>query len=159
MATTKTIATARGLLVSIAQHGAKIEQHMEALANLKGMDYAAFESCRGEFVAAYCSARGTTPEDKTANAAARKGWSRIMSGLGIEKPASESSAAVAKRAQRAAKPSAEKTASPAKGEVKASAIKHELSAIEAHLVSLFRRGRFADMIELVRSEAEKASPM
>ena len=157
MATTKTIATARGLLVSIAQHGAKIEQYMGDLAKLKGMDYAAFESCRADFISAYCEARGTTAEDKTANAAARKGWSRVMAGLGIEKPASESAAAVAKRAQRAAKPAAEKA--PAKGEAKASAIKQELSAIEAHLVSLFRRGRFGDIIELVRSEAEKAAPM
>lgn len=157
MATTKTIATARGLLVSIAQHGAKIEQYMEALANLKGMDYAAFESCRADFVSAYCEARGTTAEDKKANAAARKGWSRVMAGLGIEKPASESAAAVAKRAQRAAKPAAEKA--PAKGTEKAVAVKQELTAIEAHIISLFRRGRFADIVDLIRSEAEKAAPM
>ena len=156
MASTKTLTAARNLLVSIAQQGAKIEQSMVELAQLKGMSFDDFEGIRSDFVNAYCEARNVPTTDKAANAAARKGWSRILAGLGIKKPSSESAAATAKRAQRAAKGG---TKPPAKGAEKAGAVKQELTAIEAHIVSLYRRGRFADILALIHSEAEKASPM
>ena len=159
-ASAKTIAAARTIVVNIAQHGAKIEACMAELAQLKGMGYADWEKIRVDFVAAYCEARGADKTDKTANAAARKGWSRILASLGVEKPKSESAEAVAKRAARAKKPAAGRVVSPMKTEETkkaASAIKQELSAIEAHLVSLFRRGQFKAMIDILHSEAEKSA--
>ena len=79
-----------------------------------------------------------------------------MAGLGIKKPVSDSTDATKKRAQRAAKGG---TKPPAKGGETAKGVKQELTGLEVHLISLLRRGRFADVIDLVRSEAEKASPM
>lgn len=161
-ATAKTIAAARTIVVAIAQHGAKIEACMAELAQLKGMGYADWERVRADFVAAYCEARGVDKSDKTTNAAARKGWSRILAALGVEKPKSENAAAVAKRAARAKKPADGRVASPMKtAEAKkaAAAIKQELTGIEAHLISLFRRGQFKAMIDILHSEAEKATPV
>ena len=161
-ASAKTLATARTIVRTIAQHGAKIEACMAELAQLKGMGYADWEKIRVDFVAAYCEARGVDVKDKTANAAARKGWSRIMSSLGVEKPKSESAEAVTKRGQRAKKPSTKggRVVSPMDAEAstkKAAAIKQELTAIEAHLVSLFRRGQFKAMIDILHGEDKKAA--
>ena len=161
-ASAKTLATARTIVRTLAVHGAKIDACIGDLARLKGMTYADWEKIRVDFVAAYCEARGVDPKDKTANAAARKGWSRIMSSLGVEKPKSESAEAVTKRGQRAKKPSTKggRVVSPMDAEAatkKAAAIKQELTAIEAHLVSLFRRGQFKAMIDILHSEAEKTA--
>ena len=160
-ASAKTLATARTIVRSIAEAGAKIEACMAELHALKGMTYENWEAVRADFVVAYCEARGADPKDKTASAAARKGWSRIMSALGVEKPKSDSTAAVAKRGQRAKKPTVPgKIVSPmaaAEAAKKAATVKESLTAIEAHLLSLFRRGQFAAMIDILRSEAEKTA--
>ena len=161
-ASAKTLATARTIVRTLAVHGAKIDACMGELAQLKGMTFSDWEKVRVDFVAAYCEARGVDAKDKSANAAARKGWSRILAALGVEKPKSENAEAVAKRAARAKKPSTNggRVVSPMEGGAatkKAAAVKQELTAIEAHLVSLFRRGQFKAMIDILHSEAEKAA--
>lgn len=160
-ASAKTLTSARALVRTIAEAGAKIDQYIVDLGALKGMTYADWESVRSDFITAYCEARGVGPKDKTASAAARKGWSRIMAALGVKKPVSDSTAAVAKRGQRAKKPVATgKVVSPmaaTEAAKKAATVKESLTAIEAHLLSLFRRGQFAAMIDILRSEVEKAA--
>lgn len=172
MANAKTITTARNLLVNVAQLGAKTEAAIDSLRALKGMTYADFESVRGDFVAAFCEARGADKADKTANAAARKGWGRILAAIGVKKPVSDSEAAQKKRAQRASKANATekeklgealanpgKLVQPLKGAERAGAIKMELSGFEAHILSLYRRGKYSDLIDILHSEAEKNSPL
>lgn len=160
MATKATIAAARKLLVSIAQKGAEMESLVDKLRELKGMDYHAYESVRADFVEAYCTARGADPKDKAANAAARKGWSRLMAALGIKKPKSETEAAARKRAARQAqkvdKADEGEPMAPAKATNVGQKIKMELVPAEAHLVHLVRRGAIAAAVDYLHKLAESA---
>ena len=129
----------------------------------KGITPAQYKTMREQWVKGYVSGMGCT-EKRAANAWATV-WQGVESSHGFKKP--KTAEAAKKAAQRAAKPKTEDKSrttgnvpdSPTEGAKATRAIKTELSAIEAHIVNLWRRGRFGDIVQLVQSEAEKAAPM
>lgn len=134
----------------------------EQLKVNKEITPAQYKTMRSQWVSGYMSGMGCT-EKRAANAWATV-WNGVESAHGFKKP--KSAEAEKKAAQRAAKPAVDKSRTtgnvpdaPDAGEKTAKAVKVELSAIEAHILSLWRRGRFGDIVSLVQSEAEKAAPM
>lgn len=122
-----------------------------------------YKTTRAAWVAGYEKGNACTQKR------AENAWSQVfaeLSGLyGIKKP--QSVAAAKKAGERAAKP-ADKPAKPAKpddtvtpplkGVAAAAATKATLSGIEAHIVDLFRRGKFKDAVDFIQMEAAKAAP-
>lgn len=150
---------ATALVVDAAHTEAAAEKAVAAF-KAASVDWAHYKTLRAAYIKARREASGCKAD------AAAKAWERLCAKAGYKAPKSTSKAAVAKAAQReAAKPSeADKTTkgrivSPMSGKKTAAAAKMELSGIEAHLVDLFRRGKFAAIIDICHSEAEKAATM
>ena len=160
MATKGIITKARSIVISIAQKGAEIDALIEQLRGLK-LTFAEYKTIRADFVAAYCEAKGADPKDKTANNTARKAWSRILQAVGVEKPLSETEEAKRKRQARQANKAsgADEGApkAPTSATTSAAKVKMELSASEAHLVQLVRRGLIAAAVDYLHQIAEKAT--
>lgn len=123
---------------------------------------AQYKTMRTQWVNGYMSGMNCT-EKRAANAWATV-WNGVEAAHGFKKP--KTAEAAKKAAQRAAaKPAAVDKSqkagnvpdAPDAGEKAAKAVKVELSAIEAHILSLWRRGRFGDIVALVQSEAEKTA--
>lgn len=118
---------------------------------------ATYKAMRADWIKGYMAGYGCT--EKRAENAWAETWRHVEQAFNMKKP--QSTAAAAKQAQRMknapAKPA--KTTPPTDGDVAAKAVKVELSAIEAHIVSLWKRGKFADIIQICQSEAEKQAPM
>lgn len=133
----------------------------EQLDVKKELTPAKYKAMREQWIKGYASGMACT-EKRAANAWAEV-WKGVESAHGFKKP--KSAEAEKKAAQRAAKPASsdksQKTGNvpdaPDAGEKTAKAVKVELSAIEAHILSLWRRGRFGDIVTLVQSEAEKTA--
>ena len=135
----------------------------EQLKANKEITPAQYKAMREQWIKGYMSGMDCT--EKRAQNAWATVWQGVESAHGFKKP--KSAEAAKKAAQRAAKPaSSDKSQkagnvpdAPADGAKATKAIKTELSAIEAHILSLWRRGRFGDIVALAQSEAEKAAPM
>ena len=148
---------------------------VDQLEGKKDLTPASYKTMREQWIKGYVTAMKCT-EKRGENAWATV-WRGVETDHGIKKP--KSSAAVKKAAQRdtakttkpetapdapakgakVAKTTKPETApdAPAKGAKVAKTTKIELSAIEAHILSLWRRGRFGDIVALVQSEAEKTA--
>lgn len=140
------------------QNGAELA---ELLPQLPTWDKATYDAVRGAWVAGYMGAYDCT--EKRAGNAWREAFNAACEMVpgGLRKP---QNADAAKRAARraAAKPDAADKSpdagnvqSPAEGGEVAGAVLGKLSAIEEHIVSLMRRGKFKDAIDLLHSEAER----
>ena len=134
----------------------------EQLNVKKELTPAQYKAMREQWIKGYVSGMACT--EKRAQNAWATVWQGVEAAHGFKKPKTEEAAK--KAAQRAAKPATDKSQksgnvpdAPDAGEKSAKAVKVELSAIEAHILSLWRRGRFGDIVALVQSEAEKAAPM
>jgi hypothetical protein len=145
----------------------------DALASMPAdfeLTVATYATLRAEWVAGYAEGFGCT--EKRAQNAWAEVWRAACDAFGFAKPQSER--ALAAQAQRApqvqankAGKAAQKAAAeaakaalapvpPIKGAEAAKRIKIEVIAIEAHIIDLFRRGKFGDVITIMHSEAEKA---
>ena len=133
----------------------------EQLKVNKEITPAQYKAMREQWIKGYMSGMGCT--EKRAQNAWATVWQGVEAAHGFKKP--KSAEAEKKAAQRAAKPASsdksQKTGnvpdSPIAGEKTAKAVKVELTSIEAHILSLWRRGRFGDIVTLVQSEAEKTA--
>ena len=165
MATKVVINKARALVVGIAQKGAEIDALVEQLRGLK-LTFSDYKGLRADFCRAYCEAKGADPKDKTVNAAARKAWSRVLKAVGVERPLSENEEAKRKRQARLANKAGGAGAgagadegapkAPAAGAKIGAKIMMELTASEAHLVQLLRRGQLAAAVDYIHKIAEAA---
>lgn len=164
MVTKATLSKARALVTAIAQKGCEIDHLIAQLRALK-LSWGDYKTLRESFIGAYCEAKGASPEDKATNAAARKAWSRILQAAGVERPLSESEEAQRKRAARQAKAAADTKAvvsdegapeAPASGALAGTRVQMELTASEAHLVRLVRRGLVAAAVDYLHKLAEAA---
>lgn len=142
------LAAARAAIRNVATTLAAYQEAIEPLMKMS-ITYKQWESLRKDFTEAYQKSR----PDVSA-AAARQAWSRLSRNAGMVKPASDSAEAVKKRSQRKAAKGVDTATTAAKAKM----IKTELNALEAHLISLLRRGQYAAMVEIIQSEAAKANP-
>lgn len=124
-------------------------------------NYAEFELARKAWVTYYCAYMG---DAKTT--AANQAFSYRMKACGFEKPKNDNAEAKRKRAERAAKKASEAstagdtdetTAKDGTGAASATKVKMELTAIEAHLLAMFRAGKFEMCNEFIASQATKAA--
>lgn len=124
---------------------------------------AEFKARRTCWVSAYMARMGCS--DKSA----ANRFAEMVKAAEVVKP--QTAEAAAKQATRAANPakpaskgeapaaSVESIAGPAKGTAVGTKVKAELSAMEAHIVDLYRRGKFADLLALLQSEQKAAAPV
>lgn len=124
---------------------------------------AEFKARRTCWVAAYQARMGCS--DKSA----ANRFAEMIKAADVVKP--QTAEAAAKQATRAANPAkpADKSrtagdvpasiAGPAKGAAVGTKVKAELSAMEAHILDLYRRGKLADVIALLQSEMKAAAPV
>ena len=143
-----------------ADQGDQAVEFAALFAPLLG-DYAEFETARKAWVTYYCAFMG---DAKTT--AANQAFSYRMKACGFEKPKNDSAEAMRKRAERAAKKASETatsgedseaTAKDGTGAASAAKVKMELTAIEAHLLAMFRAGKFEMCNEFIASQATKAA--
>lgn len=141
-----------------------VQSVAEQLKVNKELTPAQYKTMREQWIKGYMSGMDCT--EKRAQNAWATVWQGVEAAHGFKKP--KSAEAEKKAAQRAAAKPASSDKSqkagnvpdaPDAGEKTAKAVKVELSAIEAHILSLWRRGRFGDIVALAQSEAEKAAPM
>lgn len=131
-----------------------------------GMDNTAdgvaeFKTRRECWVKAYTARMGCS--DKSA----QNRFAEMVKSAEVVKPQTAEAAKKAEQRQAAApaKPDksqkagnvAESIAAPAKGAAIGTKVKAELSAMEAHIVDLYRRGKLADIITLLQSEVKTAA--
>ena len=124
-----------------------------------------FKARRACWVGAYMARMGCS--DKSA----ANRFAEMVKAAEVVKPqTAEAAAKQAKRAANPAKPAASdkspdvgnvpaSIAGPAKGAAVGTKIKAELSAMEAHILDLYRRGKLADVIAILQSEMKAAAPV
>lgn len=106
-----------------------------------------------EFQRAFCL--GMAAERAIDPDSARRAFNRLTENMGLTKP--QTAAAKAKQAGRAAQ-AGDEEASPkdGAGEAAAQAVQMGLSAMEAHLISMLRAGKFTQAAQAVADMAEAA---
>ena len=125
---------------------------------------AEFKTRRTCWVSAYQARMGCS--DKSA----ANRFAEMIKAADVTKP--QTAEAAAKQATRAANPAApadksqpagnvpaDSIAGPAKGAAAGTKIKAELSAMEAHILDLYRRGKLADVVQILQSEMKAAAPV
>ena len=122
--------------------------------------FALWESAAGNFAKGYSKVEGCKLESGLVQ------FGRLMKLAGFTKPKATSVQAAKKAAQRAATKAAKGEAvgsdadimlAPSTGLLAASKVKQELTAMEAHILSMYRSGNFIKLVECIRAEAEKAA--
>ena len=150
------------LVNAIAKNDVALERDIQKLADLK-LTYDDYKTLRAGFVAVHVKAGKS-------EGAAGKRWERLLKAVGVEKPASTSAAATAKRAQRAkAAPakagqpdktsSSPETKAPTTGKAKAEAVKMELSPLEANIIKWLRSGQWAMLDAAIKAQRDTAAPV
>jgi hypothetical protein len=138
----------------MADSVAAVGEHLQAD---KALTVATYKALRAEWVKGYAVGYGSS--EKRAENAWAAVWKGVELAYGFKKP--QSTAAAAKQASRAKTTKADKSQTagnvkaPTTGSDKADALKLELSSMEAHIISLWRAGKFGVLVDIARKEAEK----
>jgi hypothetical protein len=138
----------------IAESVLAVGEHLQAD---KALTVAAYKALRADWVKGYATGYGSS--EKRAENAWATVWKGVELAYGFKKP--QSAVAAAKQASRAKVTKADKpqtagnVKAPTTGSDKADALKLELSSMEAHIISLWRAGKFGVLVDIARKEAEK----
>ena len=118
---------------------------------------AQYRAIRAEWARGYAETFGC--KEVSAQNQWAKVWKGVESAYGFKKPQTEEARrkAAQRAAQRATATGDGEPVPPAKGKQAAQKARMELSAIEAHLVSLLRRGQFKACVDVIHKLAEEST--